>query len=269
SAPSKLSGCGPPFLRSSKERPLFSNWLRLGRRKRASFAKGPLKYLSILLLYAPAVRYKRNQVEEAILRTLGAKAARAAELKLRLHRLLVTDRRPRKSRRGRDGEDSQYAFYSQEPPGSGVEVMFSDYEAFALLLAIILLEHGIQQATVVSILRQVRKDLEIAHAQRLKMDRKALFDPQAVRAIAKPGMIATDNTAPVFLAFVRLSGSEVDGEVREAITVCRGHEGLAAFIKKHSVPRVGATFFEFVSLMWKLSDSLAQTRPIKRGRAST
>jgi hypothetical protein len=228
-----------------------------------------LKYRPTLLLYYPVVRLKRNQVEEAISRTLGAKDARAAELKLRLHRLLVTDRRLGRSKRARDGGDSRYAFYSQEPPGSGVEVMFSGYEAFALLLAIMLLEHGIPQATVVSILRQVRRDLETAHAQRLQMDRKVLFDPHAVREMVKPGMIATDNIAPVFLAFVRLSGSEVDGKVREAITVCRGHDALAAFVKKHSVPGLGATFFEFVSLMWKLADNLAQTRPVKRGRASS
>ena len=215
------------------------------------------------------MQFKRNQVEEAILRTLGARDARAAELKLRLHRLLVVDRRLGRGKRTRDGAADRYAFYSQEPPGSGVEVMFSDYEAFALLVAIMLLEHGIPQATVVSILRQVRGDLETAHARRLQMDRKALFNPQAVRATIKPGMIATDNTAPVFLAFVRLSGSEVDGKVREAITVCRGHAELVAFITKHSLPGLGATFFELVSLMWKLADNLEQTQPIKRGRAST
>ena len=212
--------------------------------------------------------FKRNQVEEAILRTLGARDARAAELKLRLHRLLVTDRGLSRGKRGRDRGGGRYAFYRQEPPGSGVEVMFSGYEAFALLVAIMLLEHGIPQATVVSILRQVRRDLETAHAERLKMDRKVLFDPQAVREMVKPGMIATDNTAPVFLAFVRLSGSEVDAKVHEAITVCRGHEELVAFVAKHSVPGLGATFFELVGLMWKLADNLAQTRPMRRGRAS-
>ncbi len=213
--------------------------------------------------------FKRNQVEEAILRTLAAKDARAAEVKLRLHRLLVTDRRAGRGKRTGDDVDRPYAFYSQAPPGSGVEVMFSGYEAFALLVAIMLLEHGIPQGPVVHILRQVRRDLETAHAQRLQMNRKALFDLQAVRKMIKPGMIATDNTAPVFLTFVRLSGSETDdGKVREAITVCQGHDELVAFITKHSVPGLGATFFELVSLMRKLADNLAQTRPIKRGRAS-
>ena len=37
--------------------------------------------------------------------------------------------------------------------------MFSSYEAFALLAALIVLEHGIPQAKVVSILQRVRSDL--------------------------------------------------------------------------------------------------------------
>jgi hypothetical protein len=38
--------------------------------------------------------------------------------------------------------------------------MFSNYEVFAVLAALILLRHGIPQAKVVSILREVRPDLE-------------------------------------------------------------------------------------------------------------
>ena len=40
--------------------------------------------------------------------------------------------------------------------------MFSDYEAFALLAGLMTLEHGMPQAVVVRVLRQVRSDLERA-----------------------------------------------------------------------------------------------------------
>jgi hypothetical protein len=212
-------------------------------------------------------RYKRNQVEEAIFRTLGAKNARLGELKLRLKRLLVTDRRLVRHKRSEHKMGSRYAFHSQEAPGSGVEVMFSEYEVFALLAGLVLLEHGIPQATVAVILRQVRSDLEIAYRQTLKKDPRVLFDPKAVQATAKPGMIATDNADPVFLAFVKLSGSTVD-KVHAVVTVCRGHDELNAFIKKHSVTSPGATFFEFVGLMHRLPKNLLETRPIKRGRST-
>ena len=211
--------------------------------------------------------YKRNQVEEAIFRTLGARDARVDELRFRLKRLLVADRRT-KHDANQEG-NRQFAFYSQEPPGSGIEVMFSAYEAFALLAAILLLEHGLPQAGVVRVMRQVRRQLEAAHAQSLKKDPTALFDEQAILAQAKPGMIVTDNTDPVFLVFVRLTDSSVgDQKAGAAAAVCRGHAELNAFIRRHSVPGLGATFFEFVGLMHRLAANLAETRAVKRGRGA-
>lgn len=144
--------------------------------------------------------YKRNQVEDAVCQIFRADDERARELKLRLKRLLVTDRRLVR----RKATEKRFAFFSQEAPGSGTEVMFSDYEAFALLAGLRLLEHGIPQATVVSVLRELRPDLENAYRDTLKKDPKRLFDPAAVKAMAKPGMIATDNTAPVFLVVLKL-----------------------------------------------------------------
>jgi hypothetical protein len=210
--------------------------------------------------------FKRNQVEEAIIRTLGARDRRVDELKLRLKRLLVADRRLARHRRSGEKADRRHAIYSQEAPGSGLEVMFSSYEAFALLAALIVLEHGIPQAKVVSILQEVRSDLEAAHHETLQQDPKALFDPLAVRALARPGVIAVDNTAPVFLAFVKLDAGK--GRVRAFVTVCRGHDELVKFIKDHSVAGSGATHFELTRLMHTLADNLSQTRPVKRGRST-
>jgi hypothetical protein len=208
------------------------------------------------------MRYKRNQIEEAVCRTFGAEGARAREMKLRLKRLLVTDRRlAHQSRQGK-----RFAFFSQEAPGSGIEVMFSSYEAFAALAGLLLLEHGIPQATVVRILRQLRSDLEGAHGETLKKDPKVLFDRKAVEAMATPGMIATDNTEPVFLVLVKLPDSSV-ARVHEVMAVCRGHNEMVAFSKQWCRPGLGSTMFELVGLMHRLATNLAQTRPSKRGRS--
>jgi len=144
--------------------------------------------------------------------------------------------------------------------------MFSGYEAFALLASLILLEHGIPQAKVISILQEVRADLEAAHHETLQKDPKALFDPQAVRAMAGPGVIAVDNTAPMFLVFAKLDVGK--GKVRAIISVCRGLDELGRFLKEHLVPGSGATHFEFTSLMHTLAANLSHTRPIKRGRST-
>jgi hypothetical protein len=207
-------------------------------------------------------RFKRNQVEEAIFRTLGAQGERVDELRFRIKRLLVTDRNSGCDAHSEEEGDRHYAFFSQEPPGSGTEVKFSGYEAFALLAATMLLEHGLPQAAVVKVMRQVRARLEAAHAQTLKKDPATLFDEQAIRSQAKPGMIAVDNIDPIFLVF---GGDQKGGG---AVEVCRGHEGLGAFFKKHSRPGTGVTFFEFVGLIHGLAGNLLQVGPAKRGRSA-
>jgi hypothetical protein len=208
--------------------------------------------------------FKRNQVEEAIFRTLGARDERVKEVRFRMKRLLAADRRMSANPSG------LYAFFDQEPPGSGNEVMFSGYDGFALMAAVILLEHGLPQSTVVRVMREVRGPFAAAHADILKKDPARLFDAAAILAQAKPGMIAVNNTDPVFLVFVRLTASSVAGlDGGSAIGICRGNYELTTFIKKHSVPGTGATCFEFAGLMHTLAANLVQTKPIKRGRGAS
>ena len=171
-------------------------------------------------------RFKRNQVEEAIVQTVAANIGHAGEIKLRLQRLLVTDRRLESRNRKKPKEHSRFAFYSQKAPGSGVEVMFSQYEAFALLIGLLMLQHGIPQATVVTILRRLRGDLEILLRESLEKHRKRLFDPQALKAMERPGLIPTDNADPAFLVSVERTGTTAerivevsDDEIAQAIRI--------------------------------------------------
>ncbi len=62
-------------------------------------------------------------------------------------------------------------------------------------------------------------------------------------------MIYVNNTDPVFLVFVRVTASSVDEDDGGTVVAanCRGMAKLQSFIKQHSVPGTGATFFEFVS----------------------
>jgi hypothetical protein len=212
------------------------------------------------------LQYKRNQLEEAIIRTLGTSEAQARDLKLRIKRLLLTDRRRGRGKRSDRPNTGRYAFYSGKPQGSGNEVMFTAFEAFAVLAALLLLRHGIPQAKVVSILREVRPDLEAAHEEILKKDAEVLFDEQKMRAMAGDLVITVDSTAPVFLAFVELEIGR--GRVHASIAVCRGREELGKFFKEHSVVGSGTTIFQFTRLMRTLATNLSQTRPVKRGRST-
>jgi hypothetical protein len=110
--------------------------------------------------------FKRNQVEEAISRMFDPHArVPSVEQRTRLKRLLETDRNAGRSPRSTDPEKANYAFFSADVPGSGVEVRFSGYEAFALFIAWRLLEHGWPQASAVSIARRARPKLEQKHAE--------------------------------------------------------------------------------------------------------
>ena len=117
----------------------------------------------------------------------------------------------------------------------------------------------------------VRQPFATAHAAILKKDPSRLFDQKAILAGASEGMLAVNNTDPVFLVFVRVTASSVDEGQNggTAVAVCRGQIELQTFIKRHSVPGMGASFFEFVSLMHVLAAHLSQTLPVKRGRGAS
>lgn len=157
--------------------------------------------------------YKRHQVEESISHLLEPKSSRPTiGLRTKLKRLLETDRALAHSK----GDiAAKFAFFSAAPPGRGVEIQFSSYEAFALMNGLRLMEHGWPQGAAVSIMRQVRPDLEVQHERILLHDPNWLFDEEAIRSNAKPGDPAFDNRDPVLLTL--LSGfAEFVGPARGA-----------------------------------------------------
>ena len=84
------------------------------------------------------------------------------ELRTRIKRLLETDRSLGRAPRARDPERANYAFYSADAPGSGVEVWFSGYAAFALLQGLILLYSRLAQSFAVDVMRR-REVYRVAH----------------------------------------------------------------------------------------------------------
>jgi hypothetical protein len=211
--------------------------------------------------------YKRNQVEEAISRLLEPGLAEpSAELRTRLKRLLDTDRALGRSPEATDPEEATYAFYSDEAPGSGIEVWFSGYEAFALLTGLRLMEHEWPQSFAVSVMRQVRAELEKEHAGILKRDPKTLFDQAEIRRNARAGDMAVDNTDPSFLTIVSRKDASNNRTLRCSIR--QGVKEAWGFVwKEHGRGGAGAvTMFELATSAHRLADELARTEPRRRGR---
>ena len=196
----------------------------------------------------------------------GARAP-SVELKTRLKRLLETDRDLGRKPRSTDPEEANYAFFSAKPPGSGVEVWFSEYEAFGLYTAWRLLEHGWPQATAVSILRQARPRLEPKHAEILQWDPVKLFDEKKILESAKRVRRWHGPLIPFILVIASRQGRPIESSsdpTREVKIFENGE--LMRFIR--SEVGLSVTNFELVRAAHNLRQALLKTAPTKRGRGS-
>jgi len=213
------------------------------------------------------IGYKRNQSAEAISVTVDEGAAPSAALQTKLKRLLETDRKLGRTPRSNDPERANYAFFTGEAPGRGIEVEFSGYETFALLIGLNLMEHGWPQATAVSLLRQARPILEPKHAKILRWDGAALFDEEKIRGAAKPGALAVSTTRPVYLVIASRKGrpkKRNTDETRE-VAVLENDE-LMPFLREAGL---SSTMIELTRTAHALHTALAKTKPSKRGRGSS
>jgi hypothetical protein len=209
------------------------------------------------------LEYKRNQVEEAIAQLLEPESPEPSQgLRTRVKRLLEADRALQASA----GADGAFAFFSAEPPGSGVEIWFSSYEAFALLTGLRLMAHGWPQGQAVSVMRSVRSALEEEHRRILLQDPKWLFDQEAIWKNARPGDHAFDNQDPVLLTIVSGAADRSGQGAPPVCKICRGPAAAHAFFQKVGSPSGALTMFELATSAHRLAGELAKTEPRSRGR---
>jgi hypothetical protein len=210
--------------------------------------------------------YKRNQIEEAIARISVSNYEKPPlELRTRIKRLLELDRSMGRKFRSKDPEEANFAFFSEEAPGTGVDISFSEYNGFSLLNALRIMGHGWPQGFAVVIMRRVRPALEREHARILRQNPAKLFDQQAIRAGARPGDIYVDNTDPVFLV-IASKAQRVADEPQSAplAAICRGPDKVSEFSR--DVGASSVSMFEVVTIAHRLNQELMKTEPRRRGR---
>jgi hypothetical protein len=206
--------------------------------------------------------YKRNQIEEAIAHIVAPNCEEPpSELRTRIKRLLELDRSISRKVRSKDPEN--FAFFSEEAPGTGADILFSEYEAFALLNGLRIMNHGWPQSFAVSIMRRVRVDLESEHARILRQKPDKLFDWEAIRSRASPGAIAVDNADPVFLTLASKTSAPDEAPLP---AVCHGWQKVTEFSR--GVGASSVTTFELATLAHRLNQELRKTAPRRRGRGS-
>jgi hypothetical protein len=213
--------------------------------------------------------YKRNQVELAISNVLEPEARQPSSgLKTRIKRLLETDRGLGRNPRSNDPEKANFAFFRDAAPGSGFEVWFSTYEAFALLLGLQLMMHNWPQRFAVSVLRRVRTDLEKELNRILRIDPEILFDQEKLRRMRGPGMPVFDTTQPAFLVIVSHYGFSAEQEAQPyACSIQRRLETARLWVRQTTKGvGGGASMFELTVMAHWLEAALRQTKPESRGR---
>lgn len=212
-------------------------------------------------------QFKRNQVEDAISKVIleiGHKPS--SDLQTRLKRLLNLDRGLGRKPAAADPVENAYAFYSADAPGKGTEVLFSEYESFALLMGVRLLEGQWPQGFVVETLRRTRTELEREHRRILRLDREELFDKALIRAKANTSSYAGTNSAPAFLLVVSDSGTR---DRTPSVPYSKIYQDPIEALR-FQLKEAGrsCTWCELVTPAWSLHDHLGATVPRQRGRSS-
>jgi hypothetical protein len=208
--------------------------------------------------------YKRNQVEDAIGIVMGIGSdTEASEFRTRVKRLLDADRAFGRDKRSADPERSNYAFYSEESPGKGSEIGFSEYEAFAVMIALRMLTHNWPQGFAVSTLRRVRTELEQHHRLILAPELGHLFSH---KKDPSPGTSVQNNSDPEYLLIVsddrKRDSSDSSGAYARLF---RDKESALRF--QFERPGRTCSWFELVTAVFALHQSLQKTEPRKRGRS--
>jgi hypothetical protein len=190
--------------------------------------------------------YKRNQVEEAISRTLGERSKKpSAELLARIKRLLDTDRAEKSKR-------SHSAFVSLGSEGQGHENGFSNYDAFAILLGLRMLAIGWSQTRVVKILMEARRDLERAYPKFRAVKRDEL--------VPRAGMV--DISGPA----IGVLFSSYDRAEDEMPKILIAEDAQELMSKTRQKLGQSISVFGLGNTVEQLEHHLAQVPPRKRGR---
>lgn len=220
--------------------------------------------------------YKRDQVERAIAIAshIGSpdRDARFAPLRIELKRLLDRDRK-QESETPR-GRPARRAFHSAPPPGRGIDVMYTGYEAYALLIAMRLLRSGLTQARAVAFMSALRAPLAGFHYEtlressaKLRSDVDATERPNLVR----DGVLVDDPTKMAYL--VALAGERAEAfdapssaERPVSGNICRSLDDLVHRMRWASHEGHALIVIELVNAAHQLAYHLDRIPPRSRGR---
>jgi hypothetical protein len=226
-----------------------------------------------------SLTFKRNQVEAAVAeatnRTGGPTHAPNRVLATRLKRLIETDRAmPLRATHGSAG--GFYAFFEEQPPGQqGIEVQYTAYGAFALYVAVRLLDAGMPQSDAVVFMRRIRPRLEEEHDIISRKRPSDLIDhdpPYGLEREVKLGFLVRSVERMVFLmvpadiSAMTLFQPPKQGRLSGFANIARSSNELQRMLPSLVIPGAPILMIELVNPIQQLNFWLAQIPAVKRGR---
>jgi len=228
-------------------------------------------------------KHRRNQINEVLVRAIRASNSRLDDgaILLRVKRLLDTDRKSKPIPGGLT--PAVYAFFDNDAAGSGRDVAFSAYSAFALLIAFRLMSCGLTRGRAVHALRCFREPREREHQRISGADVASLLEVKgtviaSADAVGRGQLIAKGNVverSDDMVFFCIHADLEAVGLVTRTIVeddgprpdnICRGrlqHDKRLALDAYANSPTL---IIELVNPFIQLSYLLASTEPARRGR---
>jgi hypothetical protein len=220
--------------------------------------------------------FSRGQIEWAIAqatdRTEGPGGQARHELRMKLKRLLDLDRK-----KGIDAakpwpEFRRFAFLEGGLPGKGFAISYTAYDAFALLLALRLLDSNVPQLAVIRLLRRVRTDLQREHERILRLSPEHLARSRhGLGRKIKGGHLVRDQKQMVFLVLPSGAGADVfyrreQDDTLELANIVRSTAGLMNILTYLTLVAPPVLVFELVNPAHQLAWWLERAPFVRRGR---
>lgn len=206
------------------------------------------------------MHYKRSQVEDAICQTHAPRVAARAKLLVRIKRLLDLDRKLEPG--GKASRKKRYAFFSEEKPGSGQEISFEEYEAFALDLALSLAGQGIPQTDAIEIVRALRPRLEEEHRKILAKPLSYYADLDKAEREGEPII----SNHPIFLSVIQTSANSAPFITNSGFTAELVYGGAEWWKHFWKTSGKAATTLEITLTAHALHSNLKTIEPRRKGR---
>ena len=222
--------------------------------------------------------YKRDQVEQAIGIVSGNIRPRQLpeafnRLKIELKRLLDRDRK--QAHETPKGTPVRQAFHSGPPPGRGIDVIYTAYEAFALLIALRLMRGGLPQSTAVRFLRDLREPLAGFHYETLQTSPEQIQSaksPYEPLILIRDGFLAEEAEKMAYL--VAQAGElaeefQISSPIDTPVSgnICRDLKSLHERLVWGSHLKNALIIVELVNAAHQLAYHLNQIPPRSRGRS--